>query len=70
MKELILLCTERVHFTLDPESYVKTDGVATGSHMVSVLSGIFVIELENTLVPTLSNYLCRGNDILTTPIAL
>ena len=57
MKELILLCTKGVHFTLCGESYVQTDGVAMCSPLGPVLSGIFMVELENTLVTTLSNHL-------------
>ena len=57
MKELILLCTKGVHFTLCGDSYIQTDGVAMGSPLGPVLSGIFMVELENTLVPTLTNHL-------------
>ena len=57
LKELILLCTKGVHFTLCGESYVQTDGVAMCSPLGPVLSGIFMVELENTLVTTLSNHL-------------
>ena len=56
MKELILLCTKGVHFTLCGENYIQTDGVAMGSPLEPVLSRIFMVELENTLVPTLSNH--------------
>ena len=52
LKELILLCTKVVHFTLCGESYIQIDEVATGSPVGSVLSGIFTVELANTLVPT------------------
>ena len=57
LKELILLYTKGVHFTLCGESYVQTDGVAMGSPLGPVLAGIFMVELENTLVATLSNHL-------------
>ena len=57
LKELILLCTKGVHFTLCGESYVQTDGVTIGSPLGPVLAGIFMVELENTLVTTLPNYL-------------
>ena len=50
LKELILLCTKGVHFTLCRESYVQTDGVTIGSPLGPVLAGIFMVELENTLV--------------------
>ena len=50
LKELILLCTKGVHFTLCRESSVQTDGVTIGSPLGPVLAGIFMVELENTLV--------------------
>ena len=57
LKELILLCTKGVHFTLCRESYVQTDGVTMGFPLGPVLAGIFMVELENTLVTTFSNHL-------------
>ena len=54
LKKLILLCTKGVHFTLCGESYIQIDGVATGSPLGPVISGIFMVELENTLFRTLS----------------
>ena len=44
-------------FTSCGESYIQTDGFAMGFPLGPVLSGIFMEELENTLVPTLSNHL-------------
>ena len=44
LKELILLCTKEVHFTLWGQSYIQTDGVAMGSHLGPVLSRIFMVE--------------------------
>ena len=49
--------TKVVHFTLCGESYIQTDGVTTGFPLGPLLSGIFMVELENTLVPTVSNHL-------------
>ena len=57
LKELILLCAKGVQFTLCSERYIQTDGVAIGYPLGPVLSGIFMVELENNLVPTLSNHL-------------
>ena len=57
LKELILLCTKGVHFTLCDENYVQTVGVTMGFPLGPVLAGIFMVELENTLVTTLSNHL-------------
>ena len=57
LKELILLCAKGVQFTLCSERYIQTDGVAIGYPLGPVLSGIFMVERENNLVPTLSNHL-------------
>ena len=56
MKKLILLCRKGVHFTFDGKTYVKTDGVVIGSPLGPVLSGIFMVELENNLIQTLSQH--------------
>ena len=50
MKQLLMLCTKNVHFTYDNKVYQQNDGVAIGSPLGPVLSGIFMIELENRLV--------------------
>ena len=51
MKELILPCTKGVHFTFGGKTYdVQTNGVAMGSPLGPVLSGIFIVELENNLI--------------------
>ena len=50
MKQLLTLCTKNVHFTYDNKVYQQNDGVAIGSPLGPVLSGIFMIELENRLV--------------------
>ena len=54
MKQLLTLCTKNVHFTYDNKVYQQNDGVAMGSPLGPVLSGIFMVELENSLVPTLN----------------
>ena len=51
MKELLILCTKNVHFTFNGEIYSQQDGVAMGSPLGPVLAGIFMVELERTLVP-------------------
>ena len=54
MKQLLTLCTKNVHFTYNNRSLSTKRwgcyGVTTGS----VLSGIFMVKLENSLVPTLN----------------
>ena len=57
MKELILLCTKGMYFTFDGKTYVQTNGVAMDSPLPPVLSGLFMVELENNLIQTLSEYL-------------
>ena len=52
-----MLCTKNVHFTYDNKVYQQNDGVTMGSPLGPVLSGIFMVEPENSLVPTLNeNY--------------
>ena len=57
MKEMLLLCAKDVHFLFEDEIYQETDGVAMGSPFGPILPGIFVVELETTIVPTLNNLL-------------
>ena len=57
MKEMLLLCAKDVHFLFEDEIYQETDGVAMGSPFGPILLGIFVVELETTIVPTLDNLL-------------
>ena len=57
MRDLILLCTKNVHFTFNNDIYKQTDGVAMGSPLGPVLAGIIMVELENYMVPRLSNHL-------------
>ena len=54
MKQLRTLCTKNVNFTYDNKVYQQNDGVAMESPLGPVLSGIFMVELENNLVPTLN----------------
>ena len=57
MKEILLLCAKDVHILFEDEIYQETDGVAMGSPFGPILPGIFVVELETTIVPTLDNLL-------------
>ena len=57
VKKMLILCTRNVHFTFEFGTYVQTDGVAMGSPLGSVLADIFVIELENLLLPKLTKYI-------------
>ena len=57
LKELLMLCTKNVHFTFGGKTFVQSDGVAMGSPLGPMLADIFMIELENTLVSTLTEYM-------------
>ena len=56
--ELLLLCTKHLHFRFDGEIYTQIDGVTMGSPLVPLLANIFVISLEEKVLPKVSNYLC------------
>ena len=55
VKEMLLLCTKDVHFLFENEIYQQTDGVAMGSPSGPILAGIFMVELEKTIVPIVKN---------------
>ena len=55
LKELLELCTKRLHFSFNGEIFQQTDGVAMGSPLGPVIANIFMSELENELVPTLND---------------
>ena len=56
MKNLLLLCTKHAQFTFNNEIYIQSDGVAMGSPLGPILAGIFMVDLERTVVPKLSEY--------------
>ena len=56
MKKLLTLCTKNVHFTLNNEIYIQNDGVAMESPLGPILANVFIMELENTLVPRLHEH--------------
>ena len=49
MKELLLLCTENVHFSFNGQLSSQTDGIAMGSP-----SGPVIAKLERNVIPELS----------------
>ena len=53
MKKLLEICTKEMHFSFNDVIYRQTDGVAMGSPLGPVLANVFMVELENTLVPQL-----------------
>jgi len=57
LHDLLLLCTKHVHFSYNDTMYIQKDGVAMGSPLGPVLAGIFMVELERTLLPQLVMYM-------------
>ena len=57
MRDLLLLCTKNVHFSYNGDIYTQADGVAMGSPLGPVLAGIFMVELERTILPTLKEHM-------------
>ena len=55
MKEMLILCTKNVYYVF--ESRIQTDGIAMGSPLGPVLADIFMIQLENSLLSNLTNYI-------------
>ena len=52
MRDLFLLCTKNVHFSFNEYVYTQAHGVAMGWPLGPVLAGIFMVELEGTILPT------------------
>ena len=57
MNEMLILCTENVRFTFNEEVYNQTHGVAMGSPLGPIVDDMFMVELENNIVPVLQEYL-------------
>ena len=55
LRELLELCTKEMHFTFDDKIYQQTDGVCMGSPLGPVLANVFMVHLEETIVPQLQN---------------
>ena len=48
---ILLLYTKNVHFTFNGQIYIQVDGVAMRSPVALLLTNIFMIELERSLIP-------------------
>ena len=55
IKELLILYTKNVHFTFNNETYIQVDGVLMGPPLRPFLANIFIVELETSVIPNLSN---------------
>ena len=55
MRNLLLLCTKNIHFCFGGDIYEQKDVVAMGSLLGLVLAGIFMIELETRIIPTVTD---------------
>ena len=59
MKELLLLCTKEGHFTYTNGTYQQNDGMAMESPVGPVLAGIFMANIETSIIPTLGRSLLK-----------
>ena len=57
MKEMLLIWAKNVHFSYNHDIYIQKDGVAMGSPLGPVLTGIFMVNLERPLVSKLNVYI-------------
>eukprot|EP00794_Sanderia_malayensis_P016365 gene16365-18008_t len=69
MKEILVLCTTNFHFTFDGVVDLQADGVAMGSPVGPVLAGIFMVELERALLPTLPEFMLPSKRYVDDPIS-
>ena len=53
LKQLLEICTKEMHFTFDGKIYRQSDGVCMGSPLGPVLANVFMVDLEETIVPQL-----------------
>ena len=67
--KLLTLCTKNVHFILNNEIYVQNDGVAMDFPLGPILANVFMVELENTLVPRLSQHVKKWRRYVDDPFA-
>ena len=51
MKELLILCTKNVEFTINNETYILVDGLLMDLPLGPVLANILMVELETSVIP-------------------
>ena len=54
LKTLLELCTKEMHFSFNNKVYKQTNGVAMGSPLGPVLANIFMVHLEQIMIPRLA----------------
>ena len=54
LKTLLELCTKEMHFSFNDKLYKQRNGVAMGSPLGPVIANIFMVHLENQMIPQLS----------------
>ena len=57
MRDLLLVCIKNVHFSYNQHIYTQADSVAICSPLGPILAGIFMVELERTIFPTLREHM-------------
>ena len=59
MKDLLYLCTKHVHFTYGGKIYIQIDRVAMGSPLGPLLANIFMISLEEGMLPSINKHVAH-----------
>ena len=54
LQTLLELCTKKMHFSFNQKIYKQTNGVAMGSPLGPVIANIFMVHLEELMIPTLA----------------
>ena len=55
IKELLILCTKKVHFIFSNKIYIEVNNVAMRSTLSPVLANIFMAKLETSVIPNLND---------------